>query len=203
MTRTALTVAAILLFSVATTPALAQDANDWGFDPNAFDPGALLADGRELLLRAPDASVDGLFQAIHESAKTPRDASTLCELFDPDAQRSLDGYNRIASQLSEQSRMRFADAATTFFLTAAQSPRQPYDANVATQALKAAGVRAALLNDGFLAGLNGSEQDARCRSVGWLMDAMATRPVGERASVMRLLLSQGIEYLALGAGTQR
>jgi len=198
MARTASTLAATLLLAVATAPATAQDFGGW-----SFDPGALVADGRELLMRAPDASVDGLFQAVHESARTPQDASTLCELFDPDAQRSLDGYNRIASRLSEQSRMRFADAATNFFLAAAQSPRQPYDATVATQALKAAGVRAALLNDGFLSGLNGGDHDARCRSVGWLMDAMATRPVGERASVMRLLLSQGIEYLSLGAGMQR
>jgi len=203
MARTALTLAATLLLAVNALPANAQDSGGWSFDPNAFDPSALLADGRELLMRAPDASVDGLFQAVHESAKTPQDASTLCTLFDPDAQRSLDGYNRIASQLSEQSRMRFADAATNFFLTAAQSPRQPYDANVATQSLKAAGVRAALLNDGFLAGLNGGDHDARCRSVGWLMDAMASRPVGERASVMRLLLSQGIDYISLGAGAQR
>jgi len=198
MARISLNLVAAALLAVSATPALAQDLGDWGFDPSA-----LVADGRELLLRAPDASVDGLFQAVHESAKTPQDASTLCALFDPGAQRSLDGYNRIASQLTQQSRVRFADAATNFFLTAAQSPRQPYDAAVATQALKAAGVRAALLNDGFLAGLNGNDHDARCRSVGWLIDAMASRPVAERASVMRLLLSQGIDYLSIGAGAQR
>jgi len=198
MARTPLNLVAGLLLAAITVPASAQDFGAWG-----LDPGALVADGRELLMRAPDASVDGLFQAVHASAREPRDARTLCSLFDPDAERSLDGYNQIASQLSEQSRVRFADAATNFFLTAAQSPRQPYDANLATQALKAAGVRAALLNDGFLAGLNGGDHDARCRSVGLLMDAVAARPVGERASVMRLLLSQGIDYLSLGAGTQR
>lgn len=185
-----------LLIGLVTAPVAAQDLSDWG-----FDPGALLADGRELLLRAPDASVDGLFQAVHASANSPQDSRTLCALFDPNAERSLEGYNRIASQLSEQSRLRFADAATDFFITAAQSPRQPYDAGTAMQSLKAAGVRAALLNDGFLAGLNGGDHDARCRSVGWLMDAMQSRPVAERASVMRLLLSQGLDYLAPGASS--
>lgn len=201
MARTPLTFAAAALLAASTAPAIAQDLGGWSFDPNAFDPGALIADGRELLMRAPDASVDGLFQAVHASARAPQDARVLCALFDPQADRSLDGYNRIAAQLSEQSRMRFADAAADFFITAAQSPRQAYDANVAAQSLKAAGVRAALLNDGFLAGLNGNDHDARCRSVGWLLDAMAARPVGERASVMRLLLSQGLDYLSLG--TQR
>jgi len=203
MTRTSLALAASLMLAGSVAPAAAQEAGGWSFDPDAFDPGALVADGRELLMRAPDASVDGLFQAVHESARTPQDARALCALFGPDAPRSLDGYNRIASQLTQQSRVRFADAATGFFLAAAQSPRQPYDANVATQALKAAGVRAALLNDGFLAGLNGDDHDARCRSVGWLIDAMASRPVAERASVMRLLLSQGIDYLAPGARAPR
>ena len=110
-------------------------------------------------------------------------------------------YNRVASQLSDESRLRFANAVTDIFVSAAQSPRQPYDANLATQALKAAGVRAAFLNDGFVAGLNGTDHDARCRSVGWLMDAMKSRPLAERASVMRLLLSQGLDYFALGAAT--
>ncbi|MDR0184522.1 hypothetical protein [Lysobacter arvi] len=198
MARFPLGIAAAALLGFTTLPATAQDFGGW-----SFDPGALVADGRELLMRAPDASIDGLFQAVHASARSPQDARTLCTLFDPDAPRSLEGYNRIATQLSEPSRVRFANAATDFFIAAAQSPRQPYDAALATQALKAAGVRAALLNDGFLAGLSGGDHDARCRSVGWLIDAMASRPVAERASVMRLLLSQGIDYLSTGAGAPR
>jgi hypothetical protein len=186
----------LLMLALPAAPTFAQDVGDWG-----FDPGALVADGRELLMRAPDSSIDGLFNAVHESARSPQDSRTLCALFDPDAERSLEGYNRVASQLSDESRLRFANAVTDIFVSAAQSPRQPYDANLATQALKAAGVRAAFLNDGFTAGLNGTDHDARCRSVGWLMDAMKSRPLAERASVMRLLLSQGMDYLALGAAT--
>ncbi|WP_158983206.1 hypothetical protein [Lysobacter panacisoli] len=200
MARSALLRLAVPLLSFAlATPVFAQSSlSDWG-----FDPGALMGDGRELLLRAPDASVDGLFQAVHASARSPQDSRVLCELFDPSAERSLEGYNGLAAQLSEDSRIRFADAATEFFLAAAQSPRQPYDAAFAQQALKAAGVRAALLNDGFVAGLNGTDHTARCRSVGWLLDSLQSRPAAERASVMRLLLSQGLDYLALARALPR
>lgn len=191
--------ASLLLVSLAVfAPASAQSLSDWG-----FDPGALMADGRELVMRAPDASVDALFQAVHASSRSPQDSRVLCELFDPDAQRSLESYQRLASQLSESGRVRFADAVTAFFLDAAQSPRQPYDAAAAQQALKAAGVRAAILNDGFLAGLNGNEHASRCRSVGWLLEALQAQPVAERASVMRLLLSQGLDYLALSGNPAR
>lgn len=189
----------VLIGAALSAPAFAQSSlADWG-----FDPGALLADGRELVMRAPDASVDGVFQAVHASSRSPQDARVLCELFDPAAERSLEGYNAIAAQLSDESRLRFADAATAFFLAAAQSPRQPYDAAVAQQALKAAGVRAAIMNDGFVAGLNGGDHAARCRSVGWLLDALQSRPAAERASVMRMLLSQGLDYLALAGALPR
>lgn len=191
--------ASVLIAAALATPAYAQASlSDWG-----FDPGVLLADGRDLVMRAPDASVDGLFQAVHASARSPQDSHVMCELFDPAAERSLEGYQSIAAQLSDESRLRFADAATAFFLAAAQSPRQSYDAATAQQALKAAGVRAAIMNDGFIAGLNGGDHDARCRSVGWLLDALQSRPAAERASVMRLLLSQGLDYLALAGSLPR
>ena len=59
------------------------------------------------------------------------------------------------------------------------------------------------LNDGFVAGLNGGDHAARCRSVGWLLDALQSRPAAERASVMRMLLSQGLDYLALAGALPR
>lgn len=185
--------------SAFVPPAFAQSGSleQWG-----IDAGALLGDSRQMLLRAPDASVDGLFQAIHAGAQSPQDSRVMCELFDPDAERSVDGYNEIASQLSQTSRVRFANAVADFFVASAQNPPQPYDPALAQQALKAAGVRAAILNDGFLAGLNGGDHPARCRSVGALLDALQTRPLTERASVMRLLLSQGLDYLAV-AGAAR
>ncbi|MFC3550783.1 hypothetical protein ACFOLC_07090 [Lysobacter cavernae] len=194
--------AGLMLALMAAAPAFAQDVSwaQWGIDPSV-----LAADGRDLLRRAPDASIDGLFQAVHASAQSPQDARVLCTLFDPQAERSIAGYNAIAAQLGEASRTHFATAVADLVIAAAQSPRQPFDAATAQQALKAAGVRAALLDDGFVAGLNGGDHDARCRSVGALLDAVQARPLAERAAVTRLLLSEGLNYLAAanaGPGTR-
>jgi len=62
-------------------------------------------------------------------------------------------------------------------------------------------VTAAILHDGFIAGLNttGSTIDnraARCRSLRWLLDAMQSRRQGERAAMTRLLLDEGLARLA-------
>lgn len=169
---------------------------EWG-----FDPAVLVADGEELLLRAPDAQIDGVLQAVHASAQDPAEAQVLCALFDPQADRSLAGLNTIASRLGQGSRERFANAVADLFVAAAQNPPQSYDVAVARQSLKAAGVRAALLNDGFTAGLNGSDHAARCQSIGWLLDALRARPLPERAAVTRLLLSEGLAWVAADAAT--
>ncbi|MEG3183911.1 hypothetical protein [Novilysobacter erysipheiresistens] len=163
----------------------------WG-----FDPAVLVADGTELLARAPDPAIDRLFQAVHASSQDPSDAQVLCKLFDPQADRSLAGLNAIASGLAPASQERFANAVAEVFVAAMQNPPQPWDPAAAEQALKAAGVRAALLNDGFSAGLNGDDHPARCRSVAMLLDAVQQRPLPERAAVTRLLLSQGLQQLA-------
>lgn len=193
MTRFRIPMTASLLMLAFSAPA--QDLSDWGL--GSFDPSALMASGTDLLMRAPDASIDGLFQAVRASARSPQDSRVLCELFDPQAERSLEGYNAIAAQLGQDSRTRFANAVADVFVSAAQSPRQPYDANVAGQALKAAGVRAAILDGNFLSGLNGNDHNARCRSVGSLLESLQSRPMGERAAVTRLLLSQGLNYLSV------
>jgi hypothetical protein len=183
----------------SATQALAQPPSmpeQWSFDPEV-----LIAESEDLLLRAPDATIDGLFQAVHASAKSPNDAGVLCQLFDPHTDRSLEGLNAIASRLGNDSRVRFADAVARIFIAAAQHPRQPYDAATARQALKSAGVRAALLDDGFVAGLNGPNHPARCRSIGLLLDALQTRPPPERAAVTRLLLSEGLTRLVFPDGS--
>ena len=114
----------------------------------------------------------------------------------PQADRSLAGLNAIASGLAPASQQRFGNAVAEVFVAAMQNPPQPWDPAAAQQALKAAGVRAALLNDGFSAGLNGDDHPARCRSVAMLLDAVQQRPRSERAAVTRLLLSQGLQQLA-------
>ncbi len=180
---------------LAGTPALAQDSlESWG-----FDPAALLATGQDLLTHAPDSAVDGVFQALRETSRRPEDSRALCAMFDPQADRGIDGLNTLASELGEDSRVRFADAVTQFVIAAAQNPRQPYDAGAARQALKAAGVRAAILDDGFVAGLNGNDHPARCRSIGLLLDALQSQPLGERAAVTRLMLEEGLQRLTLQA----
>lgn len=162
----------------------------WG-----FDPAVLVADGTELLARAPDPAIDRLFQAMHASSRDPADAQVLCRLFDPASDRSLAGLNAIASRLGQASQERFANAVAGVFVAAMQNPPQAHDVTAARQALKAAGVRAALMNDGFTAGLDGNDHAARCDSVAMLLDVLHERPMSERAGVTRLLLGEGLQRL--------
>ena len=95
---------------------------------------------------------------------------------------------------------RFATAVADVLVASLQSPPQRWDAAAAKQSLKAAAATAAILHDGFLAGLNADRNDAasraaRCRSLRWLLDAMQSRPAPERAAMTRLLLTQGLAYL--------
>lgn len=182
-----------LLLSLLLAPAAAQqtDAGVWSFDPS------VLAAGGDLLLRAPDREIDGLFQAVHAVAQSPNEVQALCGLFDPQADRSLAGLNAVASRLGPDSRTRFANAVANVLVAAMQSSPQPHDVAAARQSLKAAGVTAAILHDGFLAGLNAdgndaATRDARCQSLRWLLDAMQTRPQPERAAMTRLLLDEGL-----------
>lgn len=163
-----------------------------------LDPAVLVADGKELLARAPDPAIDRLFQAVHASSRDPADAQVLCRLFDPQADRSLAGLNAIATELGPASQERFATAVAEVFVAAIQNPPLTHDSAAARQALKAAGVRAALLNDGFSAGLGGDDHAARCASVAMLLDVLHQRPLPERAGVTRLLLGEGLDYVADG-----
>ncbi|MGY0617886.1 hypothetical protein [Lysobacter sp. A378] len=197
-TSIALATSVLTLLVSSLLPVRAQDAPTSVIEQWGFDPGVLVADGRELLRRAPDPAIDGLLQAAHASTRSADEAAALCQLFDPGADRSLAGLNAIANRLGPANQDRFANAVANVFVAAMQAPVQPYDEAVARQSLKAAGVRAALVNDGFVAGLNGTDADARCRSIGWLLDALHDRPLPERASVARLLLGEGLEQLAIG-----
>jgi hypothetical protein len=195
MRCTAVLLIVSMLLLTAPLRASAQDT-DWN-----LDPGALLASGNDLLRQVPDAEMDGLFQAVHDAAQDDRQAQLLCGLFDPDADRSLQGLGAVASKLDPASRQRFASAIAAALVAAMQSPQQPFDAARAGQSLKAAATTAAILHDGFVAGLNTSGADApsreaRCRSVRWLLDAMQSRPQAERAAMTRLLLEQGLTRLA-------
>ena len=91
-------VATAVLWLAAGAASAQQPASaieQWGFDPSV-----LVADGTELLARAPDAEIDALFQAVHAGSRDPADAQVMCRLLDPAADRSLAGLNAIASRLS-------------------------------------------------------------------------------------------------------
>lgn len=167
-----------------------------------FDPTALLQGAQDVVRRAPDAAIDGLFHALHASVRDPQDAAALCGLFDPQADRSISRWNEVIAQLGADSQQRLVQALGEVMLGGLRNPPQPLDQAAATQALKSNGARAAMLYDGFGAGLAvDAAQPARCRSLGWMLDVLAARPQTERVQVARLLLSQGLtQALAAQAG---
>ena len=176
-----------------------------GIDLSQLDVSSLLANAAELVRRAPDAELDGLFQATHHATRSASDARVLCAVFVPAAAASSD--NRIdalvaaGSQLSDGSRQAIGVALADIAGSGMQNEPQPYDAIAARQVLKSAGVTAMLLHDGFSAGLasTGDDQagrDARCRSFGWMLDAVHDLPMKQRAAVTRLMLHEGLAFAA-------
>lgn len=168
---------------------------------SGIDLDALVGEAGNVLMRAPDSAIDGLFQAVHASAQVPQEADTMCRLLAPDADRSLETIGRAANRLGPDSRERFTVAVAEIASTGLQHPPQPYDAVAARQVLKSAAVTATLLHDGFLLGLNTTgndraSRDARCRSMRWMLDALDDAPLAQRASATRLLLNEGLSLLA-------
>lgn len=166
-----------------------------------IDVDALIGEAGGVLMRAPDSSLDSLFQAVHASAQIPQEAQTMCRLLEPDADRSLEAIGRAANRLGPASRDRFVAAIAEVAAAGVQNPPQPYDPAAARQVLKSAGVTATLLHDGFLAGLTATgndraSRDARCRSMGWMLDALKDVPLAQRAAATRLLLNEGLSLLA-------
>ena len=183
--------AAVLACALAL-PALAHAQ-----DLEGFDPAVLIGGVGDVLSRTPDAQVDGLFQALHRSMRQPAEAEAICGLFDADAERRADSLNAAAMRLPDASRQRFADAIAQAVAAALQAPPQRWDRAAATQALKANGTRAAILHEGFTAGLSpDAPRDARCGSLGAMLDVLADRPQAERVPVTRLLLEQGLKAAA-------
>lgn len=184
----------VVLACAAAAPARAQQLGELG----GFDPSALMGGARDMLDRAPDTQVDGLFQALHGAMQRPAEAEAICGLFDADADRSIDGLNATAMRLGEDSRQRFADAVAGVIVAGLQGQPAGWSRDAAAQALKANGARAAILHDGFTAGFaEDASRQARCRSLGQMMDVLAQRPEGERVLVTRLLLDQGLQQVPL------
>lgn len=197
-------IAVCLVVGMSPAKASAQqriDAMDLEQALSGIDINALIDGAGDVLMRAPDSAIDGLFQAVHASAQVPAEAQTMCRLLEPDADRSLEAIGRAANQLGPDSRERFTVAVAEIATTGLQSPPQAYDEVAARQVLKSAGVTAMLLHDGFLLGLNTTgndraSRDARCRSMRWMLDALKDVPLAQRASATRLLLNEGLTLMA-------
>lgn len=186
-----------LATTLAASTVAAQSLSDWG-----VDPGVLSAGGGDLLRRAPDAQVDGLFAAVHAATRDGAGSQALCALFEPGADRSLAGLADVATQLDPDRRTQLGNAVADLMVGALQSPAQAFDRTAAQQALTRAAVTAGMLHDGFVAGLQGGDdaagRTARCQSLHWLLDAVQSRPRSERVAITRLLLDEGLARMGAG-----
>ena len=198
----------IFLIACAFAPAAAQEYEiDLSqLDPNAIDlsqldPAAVMAMGNDVLLRAPDSALDGLFQAVHATSQSREESEALCALFDPDADRSVTAFQRAADRLGPRSRERFTTAFAEIALTGLQGQPQPYDPKAAQQVLKSAAVTATILHEGFMLGLTTTGDDpasreARCRSFRWMVGVLKDLPLEQRAMATRWLLQEGLTLVA-------
>src|SRR5690606_33859803 len=189
---------ALLCLSLATTPAaFAQSPHG---APEPLDPLALIAGASDLVARAPDADIDRLFRAVHATSRNEAEARGLCALFEPGADRSLQGLQRAANALGEDSRARFVEALAAVAIGGLQNPPQPYDPAEGEQALKAAAVTASMLHEGFMPALNGAGGDAgarraRCNALRQLLDVLDGFEADQRVPATRSLLREGLARL--------
>lgn len=184
-------VLALSLCMSVVAPFAAQ-AQQWSPRLSSDD---LTGSAQDLLGRAPDGSIDSLFQVFHDAMRQPQEASAICSLFAPDADRGINGLTALAQQLSPGSRDRLGAALADIVVGGlqGQGQGQPYDRGAAERALTANVTRAALLNDGFGAGLAAdASSDARCHTLRAMLDVLGQRPQAERAQVTRFLLEQGL-----------
>ena len=175
-------------------PAFAQR---YEIDLSQIDPVAVMQLGDGVLLRAPDASIDRLFKAVHASSRSDTESAALCALFEPDAARDIAAFERVVAKLGDDSRARFANAFTDIALNGLQGELQPYDPTHAQQVLRQAAVSATFLYDGFMLGLASDGADeasrqARCRSFRWLVGVLDGLPQPDRAAATRWLLREGL-----------
>lgn len=179
-----------MCFAVAPVTSLAQTRGE-------------LASHADTLLRSasPDA-LDRLFKSVHAISASPNDSAMMCRALASADRGNADTWLALAQGLSDDNRDRLTTALGEVALSGWQGRPSPFDEQAARTSLRQAGVRAAMLNDGFSASaLNAdgnvetpeAEMEAmRCRSLGWLLDAVASQPLDERAAITRLLLRDGL-----------
>lgn len=200
--RAGLCASALFVAALSAPTAMAQQ---YDIDLSRLDPAAVLSLGDDVLLRAPDAAIDRLFQAVHASSRSEAESAALCALFEPDAPRDLAAFQRAVDRLAPASRERFALAFTDIALAGLQGQVQPYDPAHARQVLKSAAVSATFLHEGFMLGLASEGRDeasraARCRSFRWLVGVLDGLPQTDRAAATRWLLREGLSLVSSGAG---
>ncbi len=169
-------------------------------EPWTFDPQELLARSEAVIVRTPDATLDRLFQAVAQAARKPEELQAMCALFDPAARRDLAAINRVALGFSADSQRGFQQATDAVLQASRASPPQPYDAQLAQQALRRAAIATAMLYDGFVAAIDSQASDpasqrARCRALRQLLDTVSMRPLDERAMITRLLMREGLRRI--------
>ena len=179
-----------LCFAVAPAASLAQNR------------GELATQADALLRRASAESLDGLFQSVHAISQSPTDAAQACRALASPDRGSADTWLTLAQGLSDNNRDALTSALGDIALSGWQNQPAAFDEAAARTSLKQAGVRAAMLNQGFSAAAFNPDGDAassdaetealRCRSLGWLLDAVASQPLPERAAITRLLLRDGL-----------
>lgn len=175
----------------------AAERHAYEIDLSGVDAAMVLAGAEDVMLRAGDRDLDGLYQAVLAASQSDQEAELLCMLFDADGDRSMAGLQRAANRLGPDSRERFANAAVGIALAGMQNQRQAYDPAAAGQVLRRAGVTAMLLHDGFSIGMAATGDDpgsrqARCRSFRQLVDVLQDFELGERAAATRYLMLEGL-----------
>ena len=167
---------------------------------HAQPQNALGSEAEAMLRSASIESIDVLFQAVHAVSTSPADAEKVCAALASPDRGSAQAWLGLAQALSADHRDRLTRALGEVALSAWRGQPAPFDESAARTSLRQAGVRAALLHDGFSASALGSQGDEadvdiqaqRCRSLGWLLDAVASRPQAERAAITRLMLRDGL-----------
>ncbi|MFZ7095218.1 hypothetical protein ACOPJQ_03670 [Luteimonas dalianensis] len=187
----------LILACLPPLPAIAQQRQAYEIDLSGIDAAMVLAGAEDVILRAGDRDVDGLYQVLLDASRSDEESRELCRLFDPSADRSLAGLQRAANALGPQSRVRFADAVLAIAMAGMQNPLQPYDPAAADQVLRRAGVTAMLIHEGFSIGIAATGDDpgsreARCRSFRQLVDVLQDFELHERAAATRYLMLEGL-----------
>lgn len=190
--------AAAAALSLLAAPSRAQE---YVVDLSQLDPQLVMSTGADVLRRAPDGSIDRLFQAVSLSSKSDDESRVLCALFEPDANRDVAAFQRAVDRLPPASRERFAVAFTEIALVGMQSPPQDYDRAYAQKVVQQSAIGAAMLHDGFMAAVTSTATDAasrsaRCAAFRQVIGVLAAKPQVERAAATRWLLEEGLTLVA-------